>query len=102
MVMRRSLFVLLLVASLPVHAGVPVSLDRFENLESWKAGASNGVDASLHPAHGPAGSALRLDFDLRGTAGYALAARALALDLPANYEITLDLRGDAPINDFQV
>ena len=48
------------------------------------------------------GPALRLDFDLRGTAGYALAARALPLDLPANYEITFDLRGDAPINDFQV
>ncbi len=29
-------------------------------------------------------------------------ARALPLDLPANYEITFYLRGDAPVNDFQV
>ena len=45
---------------------------------------------------------MRLDFDLRGTAGYALAFRALPFDVPTNYEITFDLRGDAAINDFQV
>ena len=102
MVLRRSLLgciVLLLLACLPLRAQV---LDRFENLESWKAGASDDVDASLHSAQGIRGPAMRLDFDLRGTAGYALAARALPLDLPANYEITFDLRGDAPTNDFQV
>jgi hypothetical protein len=45
---------------------------------------------------------MRMDFDLRGTAGYALAARALPIDLPDNYEISFDLRADAPVNDFQV
>jgi hypothetical protein len=79
-----------------------VALDRFESLAPWKAGASTGVEASVHPAQGASGAALRLDFDLRGTAGYALASRALPLDLPANYEITFDLRADAPVNDFQV
>jgi len=84
---------------MPLRAQV---LDRFETLESWKAAASNGVDAALRSAAGVDGPALRLDFDLRGTAGYALASRALPLDLPANYEITFDLRADAPVNDFQV
>jgi F5/8 type C domain len=84
----------------PIQA--QVTLDRFDDLDPWKAGASTGVDASLHPAQGVGGPALRLDFDLRGTAGYALAARALPLGLPANYEITFDLRADAPVNDFQV
>src|SRR5262249_15622825 len=42
------------------------------------------------------------DFDLAGTAGYAVARRPLSLDLPANYEIVFYLRGDAPVNNFQV
>jgi hypothetical protein len=90
---------LILAACLPVRAQI---LDRFDDLGPWKAAASNGVDASLHAAQGPQGAAMRLDFDLHGTAGYALAFRALSVDAPANYEITFDLRGDAAINDFQV
>ena len=77
-------------------------LDTFDQLAAWQAGASDGVRASIQKASGPEGPALRLDFDLAGTAGYALAARALPLDLPANYEITFDLRADARINHFQV
>ena len=84
------------------QVGAQVTLDRFDDLASWKAGASTGVTASVHPAQGPAGPALRLDFDLNGTAGYAIASRALPLELPANFEITFDLRADAPVNDFQV
>ena len=93
----RALLLLVAIAScVPVRAQV---LDRFADLAPWKAGASNGVDASVRAVQGPA---MRLAFDLRGTAGYALAARALPLDLPANYELSFDLRGDAPVNDFQV
>ena len=57
--------------------------------------------ASIHAAEGIDGRALRLDFDLAGTAGYALADRALPLDLPANYEISFYVRADAPVNNFQ-
>ena len=64
--------------------------------------ASDGVQASLHAADGPVGPALRLDFDLGGTAGYAAARRALPLELPPNYELTFCLRADAPVNEFQV
>ncbi len=50
-------------------------LDRFDDLAAWKASASDGVNASIGPADGiSAAAALRLDFDLGGTAGYALAA----------------------------
>ena len=93
--------VLLVLAAVSVQAQ-PRVLDRFEQLDPWKAGASDGVKASLHLVQEARGNAMRLDFDLSGTAGYALAARALPLDLPANYEITFDLRADAPVNDFQV
>src|SRR5438874_2611203 len=77
-------------------------LDSFEQLTPWQPGASDGVRASIKPAEGVEGKALRLDFDLAGTAGYALAARALPLDLPSNYEISFYLRADAPSNHFQV
>src|SRR5438477_1768181 len=77
-------------------------LDTFDQLAAWQAGASDGVRASIQKASGPEGPALRLDFDLAGTAGYALAARSLPLDLPPNYEISFYLRADAPVNHFQV
>jgi F5/8 type C domain len=77
-------------------------LDAFSDIAAWTAGASDDVRASVHAADGVGGGALRLDFDLAGTAGYAVARRALSLDLPADYEIVFYLRGDAPANNFQV
>jgi hypothetical protein len=76
-------------------------LDSFDEITLWKAVASDGAQASVRPAQGLRGRALRLDFDLAGTAGYALARRALPLDLPPQYEISFYLRADAPVNNFQ-
>jgi hypothetical protein len=86
------------------HAGASSTrvLDTFEDISPWHAAGSDGVRASVHPADGVGGRGLRLDFDLAGTAGYALARRALPLDLPADYEIVFYLRGDAAPNAFQV
>lgn len=83
------------------EATAPRLLDDFTELSAWHAGASDGVRASIHKADGIDGRALQLDFDLAGTAGYALADRALPLDLPANYEISFYMRADAPVNNFQ-
>jgi F5/8 type C domain len=77
-------------------------LDTFDDIAPWRAGASNDVRASVQQADGVDGRSLRLDFDLAGTAGYAVARRDLRLDLPENYEIVFYLRGDAPANNFQV
>jgi hypothetical protein len=81
-----------------------VVLDDFAAYNAWKAVASDAVSASIGSAAGPQPDqrALRLDFDLAGTAGFAIAQRALPIDLPANYEITFYVRADAPANDFQV
>ncbi len=92
------------VGAAPLAAQAPEAprlLDDFAELSSWHAGASDGVRASIHSAEGLDGRALQLDFDLAGTAGYALADRALPLDLPANYEISFYMRADAPVNNFQ-
>jgi hypothetical protein len=87
----------------PAHAAASVRvLDAFDDVTPWKAIASDGVRASVHQVDGAHGKALRLDFDLAGTAGYAIARRALPLDLPRHYEIVFSLRADAPVNHFQV
>ncbi len=104
---RVALVLVTIAWSIPLWAQTPVStavrlLDDFADIAPWQPGASDGVHASIRPADGVNGAALRLDFDLAGTAGYALAARALPLDLPANYEISFYLRADSPTNHFQV
>ncbi len=76
-------------------------LDDFASLSAWKPVASDGVLALLQPATGPGGAALRMDVDFGGTAGYAIARRALPLNLPPNYEITFYLRSDVQQNDLQ-
>ena len=48
------------------------------------------------------GHALRLDFDFGRSAGYAFVRRKLPLDLPENYEISFNLRANAPVNNFEV
>ena len=84
----------------PGASGVQI-LDDF-NPASWQCATSDDVRATLHRAAGPVGPALRLDFDLGGTAGYAAARHAVSLDLPANYELSFYLRADAPVNELQV
>ena len=79
----------------------PRMLDRFDQIAAWQPVASDDVRASIYSADGPHGGALRLDFDLSGTAGYAIARRALPLDLPPNYEISFYMRADAPVNNLQ-
>ena len=92
-------------ATPPAHAADTMAaahaLDDFADLAAWQPVASDGVKASLGAATGPHGPALRLDFDLAGTAGYAIARRALPVDVPENYEISFYVRADAPVNDLQ-
>jgi hypothetical protein len=77
-------------------------LDGFDDVTAWKAVASDGVRASIEPVAGVAGGAMRLEFDFGGAAGYAIARRALPLDFPPNYEISFQMRADAPVNDLEV
>ncbi len=65
-----------------------------EDASQWTATPSDNVRLDIRQD----GGALRLDFDFQGGAGYAVAHRPLALNLPANWEITFRLRADAPVN----
>ncbi|HET7501155.1 MAG TPA: hypothetical protein VFK02_09135, partial [Kofleriaceae bacterium] len=77
-------------------------LDAFEDLAAWRATGSEGVTAAIHGVPGVRGAAMRLAFDLAGTSGYAVARRALPLDLPPDFELTLELRGEAPVNNLEL
>ncbi len=80
----------------------PRDLDDFENIAAWKAEGSDGVTAAARQDQGVDGKALRLDFDFRGHGGYAIARRKLPLEYPGNYEISFDLRGEAPENNLEL
>lgn len=82
------------------------TLDDFEDVTRWQAIAADGVRAEVSGAPSQQGQGLRLTFDLSGTSGYAVARRALPadqpLDLSENFELAFELRGDAPINNFEL
>jgi hypothetical protein len=77
-------------------------LDDFEDSSPWRAEGSDGVSVHSEQVAGRAGRALSLSFDFEGHGGYAALRRALPLTLPEHYEISFDLRGETPVNDFQL
>jgi hypothetical protein len=83
-------------------AGPPILIDALNDVSQWKAVPSDGVSLAIVSGRGENGGAMRLDFDFHGGAGYAVAHRAVSLDLPANYELTFDIRGIAPSENVEV
>jgi hypothetical protein len=87
-----------------VRAGV---LDDFESLEGWSAHPAEGVELRIGQDAGFQGRAMRLDFDFRGGAGYAIARRRLppsgfaSRELPDDYEFSFRVRADAPVNNLE-
>ena len=99
--MLRTIFV---AAVLFVAGGLQADvIDDFDRGTShWTAHPSDGVSLRIADDVGRRGRAMRLDFDFHQHAGYAIARREVDLDLPANYELTLWMRADAPVNNFEV
>ena len=89
----------LLAAAASVTAPVPPrTLDTFNGVAAWKASASDGVSARVSNEAG----ALRLDYDFARVSGYAVARRPLSIDWPANFVLTLRVRGSGGVNDLQI
>ena len=63
----------------------------------WTAHPSDGVTMKLTPE----GNATRLDFDFHGHGGYAIARKAVDLDLPANYQFVMRVRGETGPQDLE-
>ncbi|MFN2637891.1 MAG: discoidin domain-containing protein [Gemmatimonadaceae bacterium] len=77
-------------------------MDPFDSVSQWKAMPAEGVEISIHSdSSGVHGRAMRLDFDFHGHGGYAVVHRALNLILPANFEFSFAIRGDAPTNTLE-
>ncbi|HEV7242473.1 MAG TPA: amylo-alpha-1,6-glucosidase [Thermoanaerobaculia bacterium] len=64
----------------------------------WKAVPASGVEMKITQAEN-----LRVDFDFKGRAGYAIARRDGRIDLPDNFELAFRVKGDdAPRNTLEV
>ncbi|HEX9108896.1 MAG TPA: hypothetical protein VF832_16735, partial [Longimicrobiales bacterium] len=95
----RALAVALVSALTAMRAAAQVvQLDGKHTATSWQAMPSEGTAMRLSRDHG----ALRIDFDFKGHGGYAVAHRALSLELPANYEIAFRIRAQAPVENLEL
>lgn len=97
-----SVFAAACVVATAARAAAPAVLDDFRTLDAWHTATSEGASAQLRAVPGVEGGGLALDFDLSRAYGHAIARRALALDLPDNYEFTFDLKADSGVNNFEV
>ncbi|MFL5640089.1 MAG: discoidin domain-containing protein, partial [Gemmatimonadaceae bacterium] len=91
------------VAAAPGQTAAPtIVLDSFDSVTQWTVTPADGVEISVHPdPNGVHGSAMRVDFDFHGHGGYGVIHRPLNLPLPANYEFSFAIKGNAPTNTLE-
>src|SRR5688572_9287576 len=99
--MRWAAATLLVVGTLPVPQR-PGVLDAFESTNGWRAHPADGVLLRIASDSGFRGRALRLDFDLQGRGGSAVARKAFNFTVPANYELSFRIRGNAAPNTLEL
>jgi hypothetical protein len=78
------------------------TVDDFVDVSSWQAIASGKAELRLEADPGPAGPAMRLDFDFKGGGGFVVARRLVNLTLPSAYCFFLAVRGAMPSNGFEL
>ena len=76
--------------------------DAMEDAAAWPAMGSDSVTTSGAAIPGADGRAVEMRFDYGRVSGYAYMRRAVAIDLPANYEVRFKLRGTGGRNDVQM
>ncbi|MFL5584102.1 MAG: discoidin domain-containing protein [Gemmatimonadaceae bacterium] len=77
-------------------------MDSFDSVTQWTVTPADGVEMSVHPdSNGAHGRAMRVDFDFHGHGGYGVIRRPLELPLPANYEFSFAIKGNAPTNTLE-
>lgn len=81
---------------------VPTTVvDDFDDISAWSAHPADGVTLGLAGDEDVVGRSLRLDVHFVTGGGYAVARRAVSLDLPANYRFRLHVRGDIGPEDLE-
>jgi F5/8 type C domain-containing protein len=96
---RLALAVIATVGAAPGAAATVV--DAFDDVSAWSAHPAEGVTLGLASDAGDRGRSLRLDVRFTRGTGYAVAKRAVSLDLPADYAFRFRLRGDIPVNHLE-
>ncbi|WP_175578858.1 discoidin domain-containing protein [Croceibacterium ferulae] len=98
--MRRSTLLMLPLLAIAATAGAqgPTLLDGFDRPGAWGASGSDGVAAEVGDADG----ALTLRYDFGQVSGYAVARRALPIQWPDNFLLTVRVRGTGGLNDLQI
>lgn len=76
-------------------------LDDFATVATWTAAPSEGVTIAATSDAGPAGRAMRLEFDFHGRGGWAAIRKPIAVELPPNYEFSFRIRGEAPAETLE-
>ena len=72
------------------------------DLSAWTASASDGVSAVVGGGGGPRRGGTSAPLRLWRRRGLCLAARALPVDWPDNFELTVELRSSAVGDDFEL
>ena len=76
-------------------------VDDFESVEAWSTHPAEGVEMRLSSDAGAHGRALRIDVRFTRGSGYAVARRAVSLDLPERYAFGFRVRGECGPNDLE-
>ena len=79
-------------------------LDDFETLSGWSAVTSHGdaSKATIATVPGKDGQALQMRFAFIGHMGSAAVEKRFRQPLPRNYQISFDIRGEGPVNNFVI
>jgi hypothetical protein len=77
-------------------------LDDFADLSGWMPVASGLAELRISPDRGPAGAAMRLDFDFKGGGGFVVARKRLPRPMPESYALSFTIRGAAPANRLEL
>ena len=105
---RNSLLPLFLLAMMfmpPAHVSLQTHLlDDFETLSGWTPIHSHGDAASIaiSSAEGKTGKGMMIDFSFIGYMGSVSIEKEFALSLPDAYQLSFDIRGEAPVNNLVV
>jgi len=99
---RKLFYALIAVAILSEVSAAQINgLDDFESLSGWKAIAADGVRIDTALAAGRTGRCIKIDFNFIAGAGYGGIQKRMPMTLPANYQFSFYLKGDAPINNLE-
>lgn len=98
---RELLLAVLSVAMAAVVGAQAKTIDDFSGVAGWTTAPSDGVTLAVSGDAGPAGRAMRLDFDFQGHGGWAAVRKTCDLELPDNYEFTFRIRGEAPAENLE-